>query len=167
MNTATLAPTRRALQTLQATWLAREPRERRLVLLAAWLVGLFLLWTVALHPAWRTVRDAPQRLDRLDAQLQVMQTLAADASDLRSLTPLSRTQAGVALRAASERLGSRARLTEQGERAVLSLDGVPADELRSWLAEVRASARARAVDVNLTLGEQGVSGTVVVALPGA
>jgi general secretion pathway protein M len=96
-----------------------------------------------------------------------MQALAADTRELRATPTLPRAQAGAALRAASERLGSRARLSEQGERAVLTLEGVPADQLRGWLAEVRASARARAVDVNLSPGDQGLSGTVVVALPGA
>jgi general secretion pathway protein M len=154
------------LQLLRAAWAARDARERRLVLAAAWMLGLFLLWALALQPAWRTVRDAPARLDGLDAQLQAMQAQAADVRALRATPPLPRPQASAALQAASQRLEGRARLAEQGERAVLTLDGVSGDELRSWLTEVRSSARARAVEVNLMRGEQGLSGTVVVALPG-
>lgn len=154
------------LQMLRSAWAARDARERRLVLAAAWVLGLFLLWALALQPAWRTVRDAPARLDSLDAQLQAMQAQAADVRALRATPPLPRPQASAALQAASQRLEGRARLAEQGERAVLTLDGVSGDELRGWLAEVRSSARARAVEVNLTRGEQGLTGTVVVALPG-
>lgn len=157
----------RAWQPLRAAWAARDARERRLVLLAAWVLGLFLLWSLALQPALRTVREAPARLDGLDAQLQAMQAQAADVRTLRATPPLPRMQASAALKAASDRLGDKARLAEQGDRAVLTLTGVSGEQLRSWLAEVRGSARARAVDVNLTRTEQGLSGSVVVALPGA
>lgn len=154
------------LQPLRAAWAARDARERRLLLLAAGVLAGYLLWALALQPAWRTVRDAPARLDALDAQLQAMQAQAAEAQALRALPALPRPQASAALQAASERLGDQARLVEQGERAVLTLTGASGDELRSWLAEVRSSARARAVELRLTRDEQGLSGTVVIALPG-
>lgn len=155
-----------ALAALRTAWAAREPRERRLVAAAAWLVGLFLLWSLALQPAWRTVREAPARLDELDRQLQSMQALAGDVRELRAAPPLPRAQASAALRAASERLGPKGRLSEQGERAVVTLEGVSGEQLRAWLLEVRGAARARPVELNLTRGEQGVSGTVVLALGG-
>ena len=157
----------RAWQPLRAAWAARDARERRLVLLAAWVLGLFLLWSLALQPALRTVREAPARLDALDVQLQAMQAQAADVRTLRATPPLPRVQASAALKAASDRLGPQARLVEQGDRAVLTLTGASGEQLRNWLAEVRGSARARAVDINLTRTEQGLSGSVVVALPGA
>lgn len=156
---------RGALQPLQTAWAARAPRERRLVQLAAWVLGLFLLWSLALQPAWRTLREAPRRLDALDAQLQAMQALAADVRTLRATPALPRDQASAALKAASGRLGSSARLSEQGDRAVLTLSGISGQQLRTWLADVRAGARARPVEVNLTRGEKGLIGTVVVALP--
>ena len=52
---------------------ALAARERRLVALAAAVLGAFLLWTVAVQPAWRTLRDAPAQREALDAQLQTMQ----------------------------------------------------------------------------------------------
>lgn len=154
------------LQPLRSAWAARDARERRLLLLAAWVLAAYLVFALALQPAWRTMRDAPARLDALDAQLQAMQAQAAEAQALRATPPLPRPQASAALLAASERLGDKARLVEQGDRAVLTLTGASADELRSWLAEVRASARARAVEARLTRDAQGLSGTVVLALPG-
>jgi general secretion pathway protein M len=158
---------RKALQPLQAAWAARDERERLLVKAAAWVLGLFLLWTLAIQPAWRTLRQAPARLDTLEAQLQAMQALAADVRELRAAPPLAPSQASAALKAASDRLGVRGRLSEQGGRAVLTLSGASGDELRSWLAEVRAGARARPIEASLTRSEQGLSGTVVVALPGS
>jgi general secretion pathway protein M len=163
----TQASLRTALAPAQAAWARLEQRERQLVQVAAWVLGLFLLWVLAVQPAWRTLREAPARLDALDRQLQTMQVLAAETGELRATPALPRAQASAALKAASERLGARGRLSEQGDRAVLTLTDAGGDELRSWLAEVRAGARARPVDVNLSRSEQGLSGTVVVALPAA
>ena len=59
----------------RARWQALGARERRGLAVAAWVLGLFLLWALAIAPAWRTVRAAPAQLDRLDAQLQQMQHL--------------------------------------------------------------------------------------------
>jgi general secretion pathway protein M len=166
MNTVTLESWRKAWQPMRVYWQALESRERGLVRLAAWVLGLFLLWSVALQPAWRTLRETPQRLDQLDAQLQGMQALAADVRELRATPALPRAQASAALKAATERLGAVARLSEQGDRAVLTLTAARGEQLRSWLGEVRSAARARAVEAKLTRSEQGLSGTVIVALPG-
>ena len=157
---------RKALQPAQAAWARLGGRERRLVLAMAWVLGLFLLWSLAVQPAWRTLREAPARIDALDAQLQGMQLLAADVRELRAAPPLPRPQALAALRAASERLGETGRLIEQGDRAVLTLKDASGPALRTWLSEVRAGARAHAVDATLTRSDTGLSGTVVVALPG-
>jgi general secretion pathway protein M len=154
------------LAPLRAAWAAREPRERLLVLLAAGVLAAYLLWALALQPALRTLREAPARLDALDAQLQAMQAQAAEAQALRATPAVPRPQAVAALQAAAARLGDKARLAEQGDRAVLTLDGASGEDLRSWLAEARSSARARPVEINLTRTERGLAGTVVVALAG-
>jgi general secretion pathway protein M len=93
-----------------------------------------------------------------------MHTLAAEARALREVAALPEGQAAPALQAATARLGARGRLLLQGERAVLTLEGATPAELQAWLAEARAGARARPVEAQLTRGEAGLSGTVVVAL---
>ena len=155
------------LATQRARWAALPLRERRLVLLAAGLIGVVLLWTVALRPAWRTLRDAPAQIDTLDGQLQAMQRLAGEATELRAAPAISTAQSGAALKAASERLGEQGRLVLQGERAVLTLTGASTEQLRGWLAEARSGARARPVEATLTRGAKGYSGTIVVAIGGA
>ena len=133
---------------------------------AACVLGVFVLWTLALQPAWRTLRDAPAERDTLERQLQQMRALAAEAQQLRDAPALSPQQASDALRAASEQLGSAARLSLQGDRAVLTLQGATATQLRQWLAEARSAARARPLEVQLTRGAQGFSGSIVVLLGG-
>lgn len=148
-------------------WAVRSARDRRLLALAGTVLGLFITWSLAVQPAWRTLQVAPVQRDALDGQWQAMQRLAAEAKDLRAAPPVSIEQSSAALRAATERLGDQGRLAMQGERAVLTLQGVSTSQLRDWLAEARSGARARPVEARLTRAAQGYSGTVVVALGGA
>ncbi len=151
-----------------AAWQGLAPRERRLVAGAAALVALALLWTLAVQPAWRTLSRAPAEIDRLDAQLQAMQRLAAEAQALRDTPPVAPGQAHAALQAATARLGDKAQLTLAGERAVVRFAGIAPGALREWLSEARAGARARPVAVALQRsGEDGFSGTLELAFEGA
>ena len=102
--------------------------------------------------------------DLLDLQLQEMRTLATEAQQLRNAPALSAEQSAAALRAASERLGAKARLSLQGDRAVLTLNGVSSAQLREWLTEARSGARARPVEAQLSRGAQGFNGSVVLTI---
>lgn len=152
---------------LQGWWRGLSARDRRLAGIGGVVLLLFLLWVIAVQPALQTLRSAPAQLDALDVQLQQMQLLAAEAAELRATPPVQPEQAAAALRAASERLGDKMRLSLQGERAVVTLDGMHTGALRDWLAEARSGARARPVEANLTRGAQGYSGTLVLSLGGA
>lgn len=152
---------------LRAWWGGLATRERRLVAFAAGALVLTLLWLLALAPALRTLARMPLQIEAADAQLQSMQQLAAEAREMRAAPPVAPDQAAVALKAATDRLGESGRLAIQGDRAVLTLNGARGGALRDWLAEARTGARARPVEVTLTRGAQGLSGTVVLALGGA
>jgi general secretion pathway protein M len=164
MSTAASAMTPLRLQ-LQARWKALSDRERTALALAIAVVLGFALWSLAIGPAWRTVRQAPQQLDRLDTQLQRMQSLAAESRELRATAAITPAQASAALKAATDRLGSKARLSLVGERGTATLSGVSGEALRQWLAEVRSGARARVVEAQLSRGPAGVNGSVVLLLP--
>lgn len=151
----------------RAWWHALALRERRLVLAAATLLGLSLTWALAVQPAWRTIDRAAADRNTLESQWQTMQRLAAEAQQLRAAPPVDRAQALAALEAAAARLGTAGRLTLQGDRAVLTLNGVGTGGLRDWLAEARSGARARPVEASLMRGAQGYSGTLVLAIGGA
>jgi general secretion pathway protein M len=148
-------------------WSTLAKRERSLVTLALVVLVLGLLWSVAVYPAWRTLQRAPAELDQLDAQLQQMQVLAAEAQQLRDTPPVAPAQAQASLKAATERLGPSGKLALQGDRAVLTLTGAEPRQLREWLAEVRAGARARPVEATLQRGAQGFTGSLVVQLGAA
>ncbi len=162
-----IRPPQAAPAPLAAWWRERAPRERRALALAAAAAALALLWWAAVAPAWRVAQRAPAAIEAAETQWLQMQRLAAEARELRTAAPVNAEQAAVALRLATARLGDRGRLVLQGDRAALSVREIGSGALRDWLAEVRTGARARAVDANLTIGPNGLSGTVVVALGGA
>lgn len=163
-NASTRAPASALPAQLAQLWRDRAPRERRLLLMAGLAVGALLLWLVAIRPAMQVVRSAPAQLAVLDNQLQQMQRLAAESQTLRGAAPVAPSAAAAALRSATERLGSSARLQMQGDRATATFENVPAPRLIAWLAEVRSGARARPADAQFTRGPQGYSGSVVLLL---
>jgi general secretion pathway protein M len=175
---------------LQDRWKALAPREQNLVLAAGSLVALALLWWVAVAPALSTLRAAPARHAALDAQLQRMQSLQAEAQQLQATPATSPGDAVAALRTAlTQRLGNTAQLNVAGDRATVTLKGASADALAQWLAQARSNARATPLEARLTrsaapaatpppgnapvtLGSPPVAmprwdGTVVLALPAA
>ena len=159
-----LAPLRSAAQ---AQWLGLAPRERRGVAVAAALLGLALLWFVAIAPAWRTLRELPPQREALEAQLQQMQALATEARSLRAVTTVPPAQA--LGRCGQCGLGAQGRLAAQGDqRAVLTLQGADAAQLTAFLGEARAGARARVVEATLSQSAPGrYDGNLVLALGGA
>ena len=153
----------RALQ----AWNARTSRERQALAGVALVLVLFLVWLLFVQPAWRSLSEAPAQLDQLDAQMQQMQRLAAESRELRGTAPVSSSQAAVALKAATDRLGAAGKITLLGDRATLTLNGVSPEALRAWMNEARNAARARPVEAQLVRGPKGYSGSLSVNLGGA
>lgn len=151
-------------QQIGTRWSALAVRERRYVSIAAVLVGGALLWMFAIQPAWRVTSEAPAKLDQLDMQLQQMQRLQSETTLLRAAPPVGPSQAAMALKSATERLGDGAKLAMQGDRATLTLTAVSADALRAWLQEARSTARARPVEMQLVRNARGFGGSLVVTL---
>ncbi len=145
-------------------WRALAQRERRAVLGAGLVLGLGLLWMIGLQPALHTLRQAPVQIEALDAELQTMRALAAETGGLRGATPVSRSQAVAALEAATQGMGAGARLTMQGDRATLTFAGADASALRQWLELARSAARVRPLELQMSHGPKGYSGTLVVGL---
>ncbi|RTL46695.1 MAG: type II secretion system protein M [Burkholderiales bacterium] len=147
-------------------WEALGERERLALSAVGVLLALLLAWSVLLAPALRTLKTAPAELEKLDLQLQQMQAQAQEAKALRAAPPVPPAQAQAALTASVTHLGPAARLNLTGDRAVVTLNGVPPEMLQGWLGEVRAAARARPVEAQLTRGPKGYAGTLVLTLGG-
>lgn len=164
---AAAAPGRAAwLQAWSTRWQACAPRERLALALGGSALALLVVWMVLLQPALRTLREAPAQLDAVDVQLQTMRALAAESAALRGATPVTTAQAAAALQSATEGLGDKAKLSVQGDRAVLTVQGLETESLRNWLDLARSAARARPVEAQLSRSAGGYSGTLVVSFGG-
>jgi len=137
---------------LQTWWATLAPRERRLAAIAAALVGVALLWWVALAPALRTLSAAPAAHAALDAQLQQMASLQAQARALQGQPRPSREDALRGIESAARQgLGPEAQVRAAGGDAVaVGLRSVPAAQLAEWLSQARANARAVPREAHLT-----------------
>jgi general secretion pathway protein M len=161
MNRLTVPPA------LLARWQALAVRERQALLAAGAALAVLIIWQVAIAPAWTTWKQAPAQLRALETQTLQLQRMATEARELKGQPPVDASQSAAALKAATERLGDKAKLSVIGDRATITLTGATADQLRAWLQEVRQGARGRPVEVQLRRVDGGLSGTVVVSLPGA
>lgn len=156
-----------SMNELQRRWLLLAPREKALVAGAVAVVSLALLWWLAIAPALATVRVAEAQHRTLDAQLQRMLGLQAQARALQSQPrpgyDESLRQLETSIR---QRLGTTARITINGERVTLTLAGAPADALAQWLVQARVDARSLPSEARLVRNAAGQwDGTVVLTLP--
>lgn len=154
-------------QALRARWAALAPREQGLVAAAAALVAIALLWWVALAPALRTLHSAEEQHRALDAQLQHMKRLQAQARTMQSQPKQSPEEAMRQLESAiRQQLGVSARYTIAGDRVTLTLANTPAPALAQWLSQVRTNARAIPGEAKLTRNPAGGwDGSLVLTLP--
>lgn len=153
----------------QAHWSRLAAREKSGVLLAAGLLSLALLWWVLLGPALHTWRVSKAQHRSLDAQLQKMQNLQAQALSMQSQARLGHDDALRLLEASvKQQLGSGAQLSVSAERVTVTLRGVPGEALAQWLTQSRINAHVLPTEARLTRGttaSAGWDGTIVLALP--
>ena len=152
----------KGFETLKARWRAwwpeLEPREQRMIAIAAALVLLALFWWVALAPALRTLSSAPAEHAQLDVQLQRMTSLQTKARALQSQPRASRDDAMRGLETSvRQNLGPNAQMQPgggAGEGVSIALRAVPADALAEWFGQARSNARAVPREVHLTRSTQ-------------
>ena len=146
------------------------------MLAAGALLAIALLWWLALAPALQTLRSAPARHAALDAQLQRLQALQAEAQQLRDAPPMRPADARRSLQnTLAQQLGDTAQIQFTGDRATVTLKGASASVLAQWLAQARSNAHAAPLEARLAqsadaaraapAGEARWNGTLVLSLP--
>jgi general secretion pathway protein M len=155
--------------TLRTKWAQLSRREQAMVTIAALLLGVTLLWSVGLKPALSTLRTAPSQRDAAQATQERLQSLALEATQLRSgaaaagvqADPMRTQDSGLddATRAlVRTALGGSANLEAQGRFVTVTFDGASADQLRQALRTLRSRLRAQLVEAELTPTSGGVRG---------
>ena len=156
-----------AAASLRVYWHGLAPREKTLVASTAVVVAAALVWLIAIGPALGTLRSAEVQHRTLDAQLQRMRGLQAQAQSLQAQPKQSLEEAQRLLElSVRERLGPSARVAVVGDRVTLTLAGTAADALAQWLTQARVNARALPNEAHLSRNAAGLwEGTLVLTLP--
>ena len=134
--------------TLHARWQDLTTREQRSVSFVASVLGLLLVWLIAIAPALTTVQQSDLRRAQVAQQHAHLLGLQAKAQSLQKQTPLSRDEA--LRRLQSTMLTPGMQLNVQGERVSLQLKAVPASALAQWLTQARTQAQALPLEAHLT-----------------
>ncbi len=130
-----------------------------------YLVLAAALWWLGLAPALSTLRSAESQRQVLDAQLQQMKMLQAQAKSLQAQPRITPDEARRLLEASVKPLGASAQLNMGGERAVITLKGASADALTQWLLQVRLNVRSTPSEARLVRASNGTwDGTVALSL---
>lgn len=146
------------LAPLRARWAALAPREQNMALLAAGVLGLALLWWLALAPALHSLRTAPERHAQADRQLRQMQLLQAEAEQLRAnARPVVGDAKALLQSSLTAELGASAQLNWIGDRAQITLKAAPAPALARWLAQVRNNTHAVPAEMKLARTAKGAA----------
>jgi general secretion pathway protein M len=152
---------------LKQRWAALARREKLMVGAATAVVAIAALWILAIGPALATLQHSDEQRRVLDAQLQRIMALRAQAQSLQSQPKQNYEEASRQLElSVRQGLGTSARLSIQGERATVTLTGTAPDALAQWLAQARANARAIPAEAHLVRNGSGMwEGNVVLTLP--
>ncbi len=152
---------------LRARFLGLAARERLMVVAAAALVAVALVWWLLLGPALATTRAADAQHRTLDAQLQRVLALQGQAQALQAQPRQGFDESLRQLELATrQRLGPAGRMTISGERVTITLTGVAPDALAQWLTQARVNARSAPTEAHLTRNGAGLwEGNLVVTLP--
>ena len=164
----TVAAPRKFLQTASSRWQQLNSREKTLVSAALAVVATALLWWVAVAPALTVLKTAHIQQVALDARLQQMQNLQAEAKALRAAPKIKSADAAKALDAVvKQRLGAAAQVTMTGSQVSLTLTNVAPEALVQFLAQARMQANALPSQVRLrpSSNPQSWDGTLVLQLP--
>lgn len=169
---ATRIPGHNTRDALRARWQALSSSEQRSLSGLAWVLCLALVYSVALSPAWQTLKHSQAQREQLSQQLAQMQALQAQAQALQQRTPLSRDEALRTLQSLSNAAGSGLQLTVQGERVSVQVKALPASALAQWLRLVRTQAQCLPVEAHLNQASSASpgapvswNGTLVLSLP--
>jgi general secretion pathway protein M len=147
-------------------WRQRVPREQALLVACTALVLLALLWSLALAPALKTLRQHTVRSAQLQTTLAHMQSLQAQAQGLQGQGKQDAAQAQQALQnQTASLLGPQAVVALRSGGATVTLRSASPQALGRWLATIRTEAHAQVVQSRLQRNAEGWSGSVQLSLP--
>ena len=139
-------------------WRGLARRERMMVLAAAIVVGIGLLYTVAIEPAWQARSRLADDLPRLQDELVRLEALRTEVRALedRGGTVQTRESLRVAAEQSMRRANLAGEVVKDGANAVsVSTRNVDAATWFAWLESLVREARIRVVTASVERASPG------------
>ena len=127
---------------MRAWWNAREPRERRVLLIGGAVTAVLLLWALVWYPLQRSRTELRQRVETQRIDLQQMRSDSARVAQLRGLGARAKVERqGKSLLALADATARGAQLANElrrvepvGPKSVrVSFEGASFDAIADWL----------------------------------
>jgi len=130
-----------------------------------WLIGALLVLVACIGPLRGLQKNLSQPI-RLNEQLMHVQAMAQEAAKLKAQQASFAAAMPVALHVLVEqRLGGKAAVVRTGDTAVVSLSGVPTEQLSGALAAMRQEAAAQILQMQLRVVGGVLHGRIELHLP--
>lgn len=163
-------------------WQQRTPREQTLLRAGGVLVGIALLWWVALRPALNTLQNAHQQLPALQAQATQLDAIILEAKALgrgrSGALPPADTEAALQAslaRAGLDTLSALSRpdtLVQDETQWQVQFTNAPAGRIIEWMTSLPFVVQVQTRQVDLTRSNVNgrdrpgqLTGTLMLALP--
>ncbi len=133
-------------------WIARNPRERSVLIIGTALLLLVLLWLWLIDPAVQGRQQWQKNLPALRAQVAQMQALAREVSAApaaKNTTSVALSRSMLEQSLAAKNLRPQA-LSISQEQVSLKLADVPFSSLIDWLTEMQTRAQLSVTDASIS-----------------
>lgn len=143
-------------QSFQGFWADRNQREQRMLIAAAIVVGLGLIYGLLIDPALSGRVDLEKRLPTLRQQAAEVQSLSKQAAALDSKAAVpAPAMTRESIETSLGRQGLQAQsIAVTGENLRLQLENASFAGLVAWLADMQRTARLTVTEANITTLEQ-------------
>lgn len=147
-------------------WLAQRSRREQLGIQSAMaLLTVWLVWSLAVAPAWQVLRRSDAERERLNQQTTQMQAWQQQAQLLRQQAPVPPEQAAQTLQNLGHALDSQASFKRQGATVSLNFKGASPAALAEFLAQARSTAHSQVIEAHWQQSNGAWSGQLVLQLP--
>lgn len=137
-------------------------REKIFVLLAVYLVITAFIWLILVSPALQILKNSTVQNLALDKEIQAMQKLAQEASNLRSEPFELPSNLEASLKSLSENfIPGKSTTTSSAEKITVTLTAVNAQNLVKWLEALRVELHNKPIETQLQFQQGNWSGVVI------
>ena len=149
-------------------WMStRSLREQVLIKILGTVLGAYIVCAVAVTPALNSLAKSDLKAQTLQREWSQLLTLQSELKTLKSVAPISTSDASTSLQDLAVQLGPQCKIVIQDSTARLQIKGVSPEGLTQLFPQIRARSQAQVLETSLRLDTQTKlwEGSITLALP--